>query len=72
MSLRCNNSQARLTPGLGADCHQNVKFSGSKGGANRWSDFLTLRAVLEFFVPSHLDGFELAFVGRPRIALEIR
>ena len=33
---------------------------------------LGLGAVLEFFMPRHLDGFELAFVGSCGIALEIR
>ena len=40
-------------------------------GTNFGPSALPLRAILKFFVPRHLDGFELAFVGSCRIAFEI-
>ena len=36
------------------------------------NDALALGAVEELFVPCHLDGFKLRFVGLLRIALEVR
>src|ERR1039457_805110 len=62
-----NNSliSSILVPAWAAKCHGNVKRLAGRRPS------LPDRAVLEFFVPSHLDGFELALVGCPRIALKV-
>src|ERR1700736_6938052 len=43
-----------------------MKFRSSKARVR-----LALRAVLEFFMPGHLDGFEFAFVRGGWIPLEV-